>query len=151
MTQTAKRIYSEETFPVFLQTEVKSNVAPVDERFVPKIENKLFSEVRPFFYNKRLRLSFFISEEFKSRFALITGLIEFHRLNRFSFRYNADEKTLETEIQPEQIRDLEIFLGEVLRWTREELKFKELLKQVMYFEKQWRTLSGPVYTKLMKA
>lgn len=150
MTQTATYIHNEEAFltSVQLETAVDNVNVNTDSNFA--ISNKLFGNVIPFFYNNRVRLNLFVSEELKTKFAFIKGLIEFYRLKNFSFRYNTEHKSLETDVPVAQVKHLESFFDLVLQRIEEEIKFKEALKNVIRFENEYKKLAVGVYTDLMK-
>jgi hypothetical protein len=117
MTQTAKRINNEDAYLIALQDDLITNdtIENRDAAFI--IHNNLFGRVNPFLYKDRLRLTFFISEHYKSKFVLIKGIIEFHRAKSFSFRYDKSESVIESDISVEKPSELKTFLYSVQDWT----------------------------------
>jgi hypothetical protein len=148
MTQ-AKYIYKEELYLITLQHKIAADEIKVCEDLLTG--NELFSKRTPFFYNGRLRISLIVSDGYKQRFALVKGLIEFHRVAAFSFKYHSIEKLIEADIPVELAEELEEFLFNVLQWTKHELAFKERLKQVLKFEREYKSLAACVYDGLMKS
>jgi hypothetical protein len=150
MTQTATSIYSEEIYLVTLQQEIASQEKIEKLGQTITIDNALFGNVIPFFYNDRIRLTFFISEKYKARFALVRGIVEFNRTKAFSFLYNKTEKMVECDISIDELASLQKFLQRVLQWTEQEVAFKKMLKHVIDFENQSKKVSERVYGQWMR-
>jgi hypothetical protein len=151
MARTARNNYNEEVYLVTLQDEIAGNNVSEHREEAFAIDNGLFSKVAPLFYKNRLRLTFFVSDEYRSRYALLRGIIEFHRPKAFTFLYNRTDKILECDITVHQANALHEFLGSVLQLIECEVKFKEVLKQVIDFEDQCKRISGSVYGSLMRS
>jgi hypothetical protein len=121
------------------------NLSRGNEVELPAIQNVLFKKVSPLYYKTRVRLSFSLTDEFKSHFALVRGLIEFYRSKSFSFEYNAVQKGIETDIEASQLRNLQVFFESILSWLKKELKFKETLKVILEFENRYKLEQEEVY------
>lgn len=115
------------------------------------LENKLFSTVTPLFYRERLRITLEVSEYFKSKMALIRGVVEFNRSSRFLFKYDLNKRTIETDIHPANVDALKSFFIDVLKLIEDEIRFKKALKDVIAFETEYKRLSTNVYTVLNAA
>ena len=139
----------------YLQVVNKESASHSDNSLVnvggiPVVENILFSKVSPLFYKTRVHLSLVLSEELKRNFVMIKGLLEFHRSRHFSFEYNFSQKTIETDIEVSQLKDLRAFLHDVSIWLTQEIKFKETLKTILDFENQYKVTRSLVYALLKK-
>lgn len=113
-------------------------------------ENILFSGVTPLYYNSRVRLSFSVADEFATKYAMIKGLIEFHRSKHFSFQYNVKQKTVEVDSDESHLPELQLFLNDVLLWLQQEIQFKNTLKAVLHFEKEYKLKSAAMYSLLKR-
>lgn len=109
------------------------------------VDEGLFNEVSPLFYRTRVRLSFSLAEEFRALFIVTKGLIEFHRSKEFLFHYNREQRTIETDIEISQLKELRQFLKKVSVWLKEEILFKDALKKVLKFEAQYKLQKEEVY------
>lgn len=144
MTQLAKYIYSQEASSL---QSIKSN----NETQVSVTHPALFSQVTPLFYAKRVQLTFHVSSDLRQFFALIKGMIEFHRTNRFQFRYERSEGTLETDIAIDRLEALQGFLEDLDHLIRKEIEFKLVLKEVISFERNFKSTANSIYGSLMTA
>jgi hypothetical protein len=113
-------------------------------------ENILFHGVAPLYYKSRVRLSFSIAEEFNPRYAMIRGLIEFHRSKHFSFQYNIKQRTIEIDTDESQLPELQLFLNNVSLWLQQELQFKNTLRMILQFEDEYKLKSAAMYSLLKK-
>jgi hypothetical protein len=147
MTQTANYTYTEEaSLPIFSEAYVSGE--PTLSYSNTFSENRLFSTVTPLFYREKLRITFEVSENFKNKMAMIRGIVEFNRSSRFLFRYNLKKRTIETDIHPASVGELNSFFDTVLKITEDEIRFKKVLKDVIAFEKEYKRLSTNVYAVL---
>jgi len=144
MTQTAKYLYQEEQ--ITLQASRIEKGA-----WVPVAQQELFSNVSPLYYERRVRLTFEISHDKANLFALIKGMIEFHRTNRFQFRYDKSQNSIETDIAIESLGELHNFLRGLDTLIQQEIQFKNSLRQVISFENKYKTLADSFYSGLMAA
>lgn len=96
-------------------------------------------------YNNKTRFTFFVREEFRSHFALLRGLIEFNRGNRFSFLYNREAASLDVDVATEDVQSLLDFLHSIHSNLEGEIAFKSALKKVISFEREYRKLQAKVY------
>lgn len=108
-------------------------------------ESSLYSQSPLFFYKERVHLKFHVKTTYTPHFILLKGLLEFHRPKDFRFVFNVGEKSFETDIKISQLGFLEDFLDKVHTWINRELAFKSLLKQVVAFEKRYKTESEKWY------
>lgn len=113
-------------------------------------ENILFHSVTPLYYKSRVHLSFSIAEEFNPRYAMIRGLIEFHRSNHFSFQYNIKQRTIEVDTDESQLPELQLFLINVSIWLQQEIQFKHTLRMILHFEDEYKLKSAAMYSLLKK-
>jgi hypothetical protein len=96
-------------------------------------------------YNNKTRFTFFIREEYRRHFALLRGLIEFNRGNRFSFLYNREAASLDIDVLTEDVQPLIDFLHSIQSNLEGEIAFKSALKNVISFEREYRKLQAKVY------
>mgnify|MGYP003575347766 CR=1 FL=1 len=113
-------------------------------------ENILFSGVMPLYYNSRVRLSFSIADEFTAKYAMIKGLIEFHRSKHFSFQYNVKQNTIEIDSDERQLPELQLFLNNVSLWLQQEIQFRNTLKAVLHFESEYKLKRAAMYSLLKR-
>jgi hypothetical protein len=150
MAQTVKYTYAEEArLRILNETLVSGEPSLSDVNTF--LENKLFSTVTPLFYRERLRITLEVSEYFKSKMALIRGIVEFNRSSRFLFRYDLNKRTIETDIHPANVDALKSFFTDVFKLIEDEIQFKKALKDVIAFENEYKKLSTNVYAVLNAA
>jgi hypothetical protein len=147
MAQTAKYISNEEFYLPALQDTIAGDEIKVYDKHA-LAGNKLFSEVVPLSYHGRLRVNFFVSEDYKQRFGLLRGLIEFHRPAGFLFTYDGTQKVVTVDIAIDLFDQLTQFLHSVAAWMLDEIEFKEKLKYAISFENEYKTLAAKVYGNL---
>jgi hypothetical protein len=128
-------------FVLNLESTFKTNVA---------IKSFLIADGE-FRYNNRFRIAFRLANHLENHFALIKGLIDFHRRKDFIFTFNRVEKSIEVEVALVHEESLAQFLEEVYASLERELKFKAALKQVIAFEKKLKEESRSVYNALFTA
>jgi hypothetical protein len=130
-------------------TDINTGISlPGEELNSPFNSNQLFQKAAPFYYNDRVRLSFSIAEKFTDQFILIKGLIEFNRPKHFSFTYNPVQKTVETDIEVNQIKELQSFYTSVYGWLKKEIQFKDTLKLILDWENRNKKEMAAVYSLL---
>lgn len=108
-------------------------------------ENKLFQKVSPFYYKKRVRMTFFISDKFKDHFGLIRGLIEFHRERNLVFSYDIKNRSVGVDIKSEHLSLVQAFLSKVFDWVVKEKQFRHALKLAIEFENRYRLERDSIY------
>ena len=113
------------------------------------IENTVFENVAPFFYKDRVRLLFTVSVEYKTRQAMLRGLIEFSRPRHFLFDYRFQQGTIETDIDIRQLSHLQLFLNKTSVCLKQEIQFRNVLKSVLAFENRYKREAAGVYSLLM--
>ena len=153
MSQTAENILSQSQYLQIADEEIQiiadglSHVLD-NQTGIPVIENILFDKVTSLYYKTRVRLSFSLSSQFTKHFAMIRGLIEFHRSKKLAFHYDRKQGTIEADIDLYQVADLQQFFDKVALWLKEEIRFKEALKTVLAFEHRYKLERASVYTLL---
>lgn len=149
MLQTAQIIREEQFLNIVAnaQGNAPDNIAENSEDDVS--HNALFRKVTHFYYNTRIRLSFSVSETYKSQYVLIRGMIEFHRPKHFVFSYNKEQRLIEIDINVNELGELELFLSKVLVWLKKENQFRFALKIALEFETRYKLENERVY-ELMK-
>jgi hypothetical protein len=100
-------------------------------------------------YLDKVQYTFNIAEGYRKHFALIKGLIDFHRSANIQVKFNREEKSFEVRVNLQQVDSLIKFLEQVQEWLSGEVKFKIALKQVMQFEALYRSQRAAVYGSLM--
>lgn len=126
------------------KTYVKTATAPKPWVWNSK-ENTLFNIESSSFYDNNVRLSFTLREAYTNHFIHIKGLLEFNRLTDFQFTYNRNEKTVTLDIPLEKRNALNDLFLLVEKQIREELQFKQYLKQALAFERQYQIEKAKVY------
>lgn len=148
MAHTAASLFSEEEYLLIASPPNEVYINAIAATDVQLIENQLFENVSPLHYNARIRLSIQIAEKFRKHFALIRGLMEFHRPKHFSFEYQFSQKTLEIDIEGKQLTELLIFFDLILTLITEEIRFKGALKLVLEFEDRYKKAQSEIYAQL---
>jgi hypothetical protein len=100
-------------------------------------------------YLDKVQYTFNIAEDYRNHFALIRGLIDFHRSANIQVKFNREERSFEVRVNLQQVDSLIKFLEQVQEWLSREVKFKTALKQVMQFEALYRSQRAAVYDSLM--
>ena len=100
-------------------------------------------------YREKVQYTFIVSEHLSSHFALIKGLIDFHRPAHLQFRFNRDEKSIEVRAHAHQVDFLFQFLLKVQDWLVKELQFKAALKKIIQFEEQYKSQRASIYNLLL--
>jgi hypothetical protein len=100
-------------------------------------------------YNNRIRIILHVSDEIKQHFILVKGLIEFSRGQNFSFTYDKEAGSLQTDFNVQNAALLENFLKGIEAWLRKEIAFKKALKEVISFEEQYKRKSALVYSTIL--
>ena len=149
MLQTAQ-IIREDQYLNIVENE-QDNVVEKSEEGVSyyPINNALFKKVTHFYYNTRIRLSFSVSDTYRSQYVMARGMIEFHRPKNFVFSYNKKQGLIEVDINVSELEELQLFLSTVLVWLRHENQFRLSLKIVLEFENRYKLERDSVY-ELMK-
>ena len=102
-----------------------------------------------FSYNHRIRIILYVSDEVKQHFILIKGLIEFSRGQNFSFAYNKEAGSLQTDFHEENAALLESFLRGIEAWLVKEIAFGKALKEVISFEEQYKKKRSLIYSSIL--
>lgn len=145
MTQTAA-LSTRQPLHISSQTTTLSEVTHTNVDAGPLLkESSLYSQTPLFFYKERVHLKFQVKTVYAPHFILVKGLLEFHRPKDFRFVFNVDEKSFEIDIKVSQLGFLEVFLDKIYTWLNRELAFKSVLKQVVAFEKRYKTESEKLY------
>ena len=100
-------------------------------------------------YRDKVQYTFIVSEHAENHFALIKGLIDFHRPKDIQFRFNRDEKSIEVRAHLQQVDFLFQFLQKVQEWLVKEVQFKLALKKVIQFEDQYKSQRASIYSSLL--
>jgi hypothetical protein len=108
--------------------------------------NDLFNSVSMLCYRDRVNLTFTVKDGIP--FALLKGLVELNRVVRFSFRYNAAAKKIETNVDANSIESLQSFFERILQLVKRELEYKRKLKGVIEFERQYKIKMASLYAGL---
>lgn len=109
------------------------------------LANHLFQKISPFHYNNRIRISFRISDDYKSDFVLLKGLIEFNRPKDLVFAYDREQRSITTDIREDQPDQLRLFLSSILAWLNQEKKFRHALRIALEFESRYKFERDSVY------
>ena len=120
-------------------------VASDDARAVP-------SFIRPVSrleYRDKVQYTFIVSAPFEIHFALIRGLIDFHRPKGIQFRFNREEKAIEVRAHLQHVDFLFQFLQKLKEWLDKEVQFKLALKKVIQFENQYKSQRASIYSSLL--
>ena len=126
-----------------------------DSNKAEKIVDELKSDIdfagsaTAFIYNNRIRFNFGVSSNAK-RFALLKGLIEFHRPKNFLFTYDTNAKQIEADVHEADYAAFRNFLVSVDQWLKNEIDFKAALKNAIEFESKYRSERAAVYATLIK-
>ena len=121
------------------------------ERFLSRLKDvELIHSATVFFYNGRVRLNVTLQTANQSEFALVKGLIEFHRSKNFVFTYNRVENNFEIDIFESEFETLRAFLSNVSSWLSGELNFKRALKSAIAFEARYKEESKTFYQSILK-
>jgi hypothetical protein len=128
-----------------------SNDSNKAEKIVDELKSDIgFAEsATAFIYNNRIRFNIGVSSNAK-RFALLRGLIEFHRPKNFLFTYDTDAKQIEADVREVDYTAFLNFLVSVNQWLKNEVDFKAALRNVIEFEKKYRSEGAAVYAALIK-
>jgi hypothetical protein len=76
---------------------------------------------------------------------LSKGLLEFHRSTDFVFDYNRIDRSFHVSVKLEHLESLQKFLSNVSVWLDEELYFRSALKEIIAFEKSYKSKMQEVY------
>ncbi len=101
-----------------------------------------------FAYSNRIRITLSVNGDARE-FALLKGLLEFHRLRHFQFTYDRDARLVEADVNEADFAALKDYLLNTGSLLRKEKVFKSALKQVMAFEEKYRSESARVYNSLI--
>lgn len=104
-----------------------------------------FNSVSQLKYADRLKVTFEVSTDYRKQFVLIKGLLEFHRLPDFSITYDREAGTLEVTTFSSGQAELLSFLGKISGWIKQELSFRQQLKEMISFEREYRQKLAKVY------
>lgn len=110
--------------------------------------DSMFTEVSPFYYHDRLRLSLEVRDEYKADFILIRGLIEFQRPRELAFTYDLKRKLVNIDTDATHSDRLQTFLEAVFASLRYERQFRIALKIVLDFEKRYELERESIYGML---
>jgi hypothetical protein len=121
------------------------NVLSNETRVVPSF----IEQVSRLEYGDKVRYTFIVSKRFENQFALIKGLIDFHRPKHILFRFNREEKSIEVRTHLQQVDFLFGFLQKVQEWLVKEVQFKLALKKVIQFEDQYKSQRDSIYSSLL--
>lgn len=109
------------------------------------LAGELFGKITIFHYKERIRLSFRLSDTYKSDFVLIRGLIEFRRTKDVHFAYDRGQRTLTTDITANQLHQLPSFFSGILDGIKSEKKFRHALKMALEFERRYKLERESLY------
>lgn len=153
MTQTAailstrQALHISHTEPVFSLAENQETVSIED---LSSVENQFYYQSPAFYYKDRAKLGFRLTERFQPYFALIKGLIEFHRSRDLRFTFNRPSASFEIDLEIKHSGDLNDFLVKVYGWLNQEIQFKATLKKIIQFENRYKLEKAALYNSLNK-
>lgn len=96
-------------------------------------------------YNEKGSMTFSISDNLKSHYILIKGLLVFCRSKDIVVRFNLVEKTITADLHLSDLNLLKKLLEEVSMRVHDELKFKTRLKQILEFERRYKEEALLIY------
>ena len=146
----ALNIYSNQSTPLAIHSvrdESKGlQVSPESEVDSTFFQGAYFNSAAQLQYGDRLKVVFEIKTSHLKDFVLIKGLLEFHRLPEFTFTYNRQDGTFDATISKTNQTELLRFLRKVSIWIDQEFSFKNQLKEMISFEREYRKKLAAVYS-----
>jgi hypothetical protein len=109
------------------------------------IDNRFYRPLSIFKYGDRVKVSFALRQPYAAHYVLSKGLLEFHRSTDFVFDYNRIDRSFHVSIRIEYLESLRKFLGNISIWLDEELYFRSALKEIIAFEKTYKSKMEEVY------
>lgn len=97
----------------------------------------------------KVQYTFNVSHRFVDQFALIKGLIDFHRPKDIQFRFNREEKSIQVRAHLHHVDFLVLFLHKVEEWLVSEVQFKMALKKIIQFEARYKSQRSAIYNSLL--
>jgi hypothetical protein len=100
-------------------------------------------------YGDKVKVSYVVSDAYRSHFILIKGLLEFHRAAAYAFSFNRQDGTFEVTLSTGRLsnplEELTRFLKKINAWLDQELSFKRQLKEMRAFEQEYRAKLAAIY------
>jgi hypothetical protein len=110
-------------------------------------ENTIFRAFSVFYYGNNARMSFSISDNTKTHYGLLKGLIEFYRSKQLQFHFIKEENEIQIDVNVELLENVHNLISLVSKKIQEELAFKRTLKNVIAFEAIYKSEKAKAYER----
>ena len=87
--------------------------------------------------------------EYRQYFALVKGLIEFHRSPNLAFTYDRSENSFDIDFAITASVQAQAFLEWIYQLLKSEVAFKKALKGVIQFEEEYKKKQELVYRSIL--
>lgn len=137
MAHSAQTLFKEQPAHILYPTLESTRKTSSIITFTPESDT-FYIHPTSFYYKNRARLQFNVTQEFQAYFGLIKGLIEFIRSRELNFRYPANQKQMEIDLDVNQFEELHQLFRAVYTELLKEVQFRAELKKAIEFEQQYK-------------